>query len=139
MPQGMPAENLRLLKNEQSLFASPKPYQNIREENCYLLRRDLITGKTSGETVLPPDLLGNSFAPIFASCLCLVTCGERIQFLLSPCLIPLTHGHISTVIFRFKPSFHLPGKMRKGTFLSTADTLWLSAALTQGATAKSSY
>lgn len=128
MPQGMPAKNVGTLKNEQSLFASSKPYQNIQEENCHFLRRDLISGKISGETVLPPVLLGNSFAPRFASCLSFFTCGERIKFPLSPCLTPQTHGHISTVIFRFKPSFQLPGKMRKGTFLSTADTLWLSAA-----------
>lgn len=57
-----------------------------------------------------------------------LSCGERIMLLLSPCLIPQTHRDINTIIFRFKASFQLPGKMRKGTFLSTADTLWLSAA-----------
>lgn len=123
MLQDMPAENMGMLKNEQSLIISLKQYQNIQEENCYLLRGDLITGRTSGETVLPPVLQKNSSSPRFASCLNFFTCGKRIKLLLSPCLIPQTHRDINTVIFRFKGSLQLPGKLRKGTFLITADIL----------------
>lgn len=54
--------------------------------------------------------------------------GKSIKLVLSPRLTSQTHRDISTVIFRFKASFHFPGKMTKGTFLSTADMLCLSSA-----------
>lgn len=80
--------------------------------------RNSVASSSPGKLVRSQISLQPSFLP----------CGERIKFLLSPSLIPQTHRDISTVIFRFKAAFQLPGKMRKGIFLSTADTLWLSAA-----------